>query len=180
MGGLISRWHGGGFFECPKIFKTMIWACPFGAIVFLYFFRYGLASALVFGVIAFALSGFGKATGHGGGIDLGHNPEQPGSGRKPEKLEYLILWLHGNIPEYWYDLLLLSICGLAAVSGGLLVFFVNPVAGSLFFIGGLMKGASYALGWSLYPEKATETGEFLTGIFAYAALSSALFVLAMA
>lgn len=47
-------------------------------------------------------------------------------------------------------------------------------------IGGLLKGAAYAIGWSIYPQgtgkgipwlnEATAIGEFLAGVAAYAAL----------
>lgn len=177
LGAFLSRWHGGGFFETPKVLKNAAWALPFGLSSFYVTFGLGVIPAAVFGLISFGLCLIGKATGHGGGMDLGHSKEEPGQGRKAEKLEYLILKFHGKIPQYWYDALLLALCGVAAVSGAIIAFgYTNPLLGALVFLGGAAKAPAYMLGWSLSEDDATEIGELLTGFFAYGALAAAVVV----
>lgn len=186
-GAFISRWHGGGFIAgSPKAVKNTLWALPFALISFFAVFQEAsLIVSIIAGATALGLCFVGKTLGHGGGIDMGHNPKEPGAGREPEKLEYLILWAHGKIPQYWYDAALLSICGLAAVSGAVLAFaFVNPLAAGIVVLGGLAKAPAYMIGWAMDPEdlaefelsdfnEPTEIGEFLTGFFAYAGLAIA-------
>jgi hypothetical protein len=179
LGGALSRWHGGGFVGgSPKMLKNFLWALP------LAIGSYIATQSWMLSLIALVLCMFGKATGHGGGIDLGRNPKEPGAGRSPEKLEYLILWLHGRMPRYWYDALLLAIVGIAAVSGAILAMaFVNPVAALFVAIGGAMKGLAYMIGWefekllvTVEPDdfnEPTELGEFLAGFFAYLAFALA-------
>ena len=123
----------------------------------------------------------GKRTGHGGGIDAGTNEKEPGSGREPEKLEYLILPLHSKMPRYWYDILLLSITGLAVtLIAGIMLLFISIPYGLLVLLSGVMKGPAYMIGWRIYPKghgrgiphlnEATAIGEFLTGWFGWGAL----------
>lgn len=205
LGGVISRWHGGGFIGgSPKVLKNFVWAAPLAigsmvafapiapAIYEMVNFIHAVMPLQAFyaacGAIFLALCMIGKATGHGGGMDLGHNPKEPGKGRKPEKLEYLIIWLHGRIPQYWYDALLLSITGIAAMSGAALAMAsVHPVAALIVAFGGAMKGLAYMIGWefekllvTVEPEdfnEPTEIGEFLTGLFAYLAFALAMVIL---
>lgn len=187
-GAFISRWHGGGFIAgSPKAVKNALWALPFAAASgWALREDADLIIPISLAILAFALSFLGKTTGHGGGMDLGHNPKEPGAGREPEKLEYLILWAHGKISQYWYDAALLCLSGLAAVSGAVLGFaFVNPLAAGIIALGGLAKAPAYMIGWGVDPEdlaefelsdfnEPTEIGEFMTGFFAYAGLSIAL------
>lgn len=123
----------------------------------------------------------GKRTGHGGGIDLGTWTEA----RDDEALEFLIKPLHGRISEYWYDVLLLSVTGLmVTIMAGSIVWFVDPLAGALIILSGIMKGPAYMIGWAIYPKgsgrgiphlnEATAIGEFLTGAFGWAALAEAV------
>jgi len=174
----MSRWHGGGFINgSPKALKTFLWSVPFAAA--------GVwASGWVMGLVALALCMAGKATGHGGGMDLAHSPKEPGAAREPEKLEYLILWAHPYIPRYLYDAILLALVGFAAVSGGAVaVGWTDPLAGLLIAAGGLLKPVAYMVGWAVYPKgqgkgppdlnEATEIGEFITGVFAYGGLGCA-------
>lgn len=186
IGGLISRWHGGGFnLKSSKTLKNIVWAAPFALCSVFPLLQYtnifvaGLIEAMT---LLLCLSG--KATGHGGGMDLGHSTKEPYAGRKPEKLEYLILWLHGKISQYHYDAILLAIIGFAAVSGGVLVFgYLNIWAGFIIAVGGLLKSFSYMIGWALSDDdlevmpndlrEPTAVGEFLTGFFAYSSLAIA-------
>lgn len=184
-GTFVSRWHGGGFISgTPKVIKNLLWAIPFGAVAFIATHNY------IWWGVALLISVLGKGTGHGGGMDLAHNPKEPGAGRKPEKLEYLILSLHGKIPQYWYDFLLLVIVGLAAVLGAAIaVATVNLPAGLIIALGGMCKAVGYMIGWEFFPTKkgsveefdeATEVGEGLTGLFAYTGLALAIILLALA
>lgn len=183
-GTFVSRWHGGGFIPgSPKIIKNFLWAAPMAAVAF-----YATSNYWVY-ALALALCMIGKGTGHGGGMDLAHSPKEPGGNpsRSPEKLEHLILWLHGKIPQYWYDALLLVIVGLAAVSGAALaVGSVNLYAGLTIALGGALKAPAYMIGWKLFPSKrgsveefdeATEVGEGLTGFFAYTGIALAIVLL---
>lgn len=194
IGAALSRWHGGGFIGgSPKILKAFLWALPFaGCAGFAHHSGSSVwwATALwCAGVLAWSM--VFKNTGHGGGMDLGHSEKEPGAGRTPEKLEYLILWLrklfHGK-HSYGYDLLLLTVIGLFSVAGAALaVGWVNPLAGAIITLGGLGKPAGYAVGWRVYPEgqgngwkelnEATEIGEALTGLFAYLALGIAAVII---
>lgn len=184
LGAFISRLHGGGFFTVPKFWKTLAWTIPFGVISFFAHYDDKLLIALAFTLISSGLVFAGKATGHGGGMDLGHNPKEPGAVRDPEKLEYLILWLHGKIPMYWYDVLMMTIIGLFSVAGAAFaVGYVIPWAGVVIALGGLGKPIGYMIGWMVYPngegkgihdlDHATALGEALTGLFAYVALGIA-------
>lgn len=190
-GGVLSRWHGGGFISgSPKVLKNSLWAFPFASVSLLALHAAGVHGWPLYlaAAVSFALCLFGKATGHGGGMDLAHNPKEPGGNpsRKPEKLEYLILWLHGKMPQFWYDFLLLVIIGIASTSGAALcIGYVNPLAGLIVATGGAMKAVAYAIGWKLHDmfawpdnlpkdfDEPTEIGEFLTGSFAFTGLAIA-------
>lgn len=188
FGLFLSRWHGGGFISgSPKVLKNILWALPFSAIAF---FAHTGTAAWVWAGIALALCIFGKATGHGGGMDLAHSDKEPGLGRTPEKLEYLILWAHGKIPQYWYDVILLAIVGFAAVSGGVLaVGHVSTPAALVIALGGVLKAFAYMVGWKVHPkgtgsgwkelDEATEVGEALTGLFAYMGLAAAFLMVVL-
>lgn len=154
LGGLISRWHGGGFFPAPKALKNVVWAGPFAAAAFLF------TGNIPLSVLAFGLCLAGKAFGHGPFIDLG-------------------TWRGSK--GYWHDFAGLSLAGFLAVSGAVIAFgTVGFIPALIITIGGLLKGAAYAIGWSIYPQgtgkgipwlnEATAIGEFFTGVAAYAAL----------
>lgn len=174
-GGIVSRGCGGGFKELPYHLNEYLYAGPYAILCVIA----GLGFPLV--ILAYAFAVIGKSTGHGGGMDLGHSPKEPGQGREPEKLEYAILWLHGKIPQYWYDALLLGLTGLlVTVPTGMVIASVNPMAGILIALSGLTKPLSYIIGWKIYPsgsgdgpkelDEATAIGEFLTGFFGWSAV----------
>lgn len=194
LGGFLSRWHGGGFISgTPKLLKAFLWSLPFAAVSGWAFYLDG-HSWLDIGIVAFlVLVGcmVFKNTGHGGGMDLAHNSKEPWHGREPEKLEILILWLHGKIPQYWYDALLLGVIGLAStIAPAIAIGIVNPLAGLIVLAGGMLgKQIGYMIGWALddagllkrFPsdlDHATAIGELLTGVFAYSSLSIAIILLA--
>lgn len=189
IGGFMSRWHGGGFIKgSPKLLKAFLWSLPFalasGAAFYLDDHSWtvtGIVTALVLaGCMVF------KNTGHGGGMDLAHNSKEPDAGREPEKLEYLILWLHGKMPQYWYDALLLCIIGTAStLLPAIVIGIVNPLAGVIVLAGGMFgKPVGYMIGHGLKDaglleglpydiNHATAVGELLTGVFAYSCLAIA-------
>lgn len=164
---IISRWHG-SHYKVPKQLKNLGWALPFAIVT--WFVTYNWITSTTVLVTCM----IGKTLGHGAGIDLGTSTKP----RAIEKAEYLIVWLRGKIPEYWYDVLFMSISGLLAVAGcALAIGCTNSFAGFLIAMGGAAKGAAYMFGWSIYPkgtgkgiheelDEATEIGEFLTGTFA--------------
>lgn len=168
---------GGAPPKLPLGLDQWIYAAPYGIVVFLELLStvgtlYDPYPWHVWYLSAFALlcAFLGKRTGHGGGIDLGRWNKD----RDPERLEFIIIRLRGRIPEYWYDVLLLSLTGLAVtLVPGILVAFVNPW-GVAIALSGILKGPSYMVGWKIYPKgkgwgiphlnEATAIGEFLTGL----------------
>ena len=172
IGSLLSAWHGGAFnTNTPKVLKNILWALPFAFVVFTAFHGW---VAYLCAFVAFALCAAGKATGHGGWIDVGTWLKP----REDERLEFLIRWLHDDIQEKHYDLLGLMLLGFTAVSGAALTLaFVNIRASLIIALGGIMKGAAYKIGWWMFPDnakgRATRTGEVLAGAFAYGALAIA-------
>lgn len=173
-----SRIHG-GLLHFAKGWKNALWALPFGitaAVVFPLVYP-----CIVAGLIAFA-GGFLKGTANGGGNDLGTNPKEPGDGRDIQPVELLIYpWLFKLVNRYTYDAILMALTGLVAVIvPALVIGYHTPVAGAVVAAGGLFKGFAYMIGWALFPDPAddrnTETGEFLTGLFAGACLGLAVMI----
>lgn len=184
LGGLISRWHGGGFFKAAKVLKNAVWSLPFTYVAFIAHTGYwAIACALLVFIASFA----GKATGHGGGMDLGTNHKEPGAGRDPEKLEWFLVWAHDDLPRYWYDAALMTWIGfVGSLGAAIAIGVVNPWAGVVIALGGAMKGLAYMIGWRLegklssFPKdlkEPTEIGEFLTGVFAFGSLGIAYLIL---
>lgn len=171
LGLFLYRWHGGGFFSSPRWLQNTLWALPFAA----------LAHSWPVAAIAFLCCFLGVATGHGNGQSLGHTPAG-----KPEKLEYLILWLKPHLSASTYDDILLLLCGIAMVSGGIIacLFSHIPVTAALAMLGATFSPLAYNVGWMIYPEEygkgprnfnqATQIGEALTGALCYSGLSVAL------
>ena len=190
IGSFMSRWHGGGFISgSPKLLKAFLWSLPFAAATGAAFYFDGRSWTVIGIVAALVLAGcmVFKNTGHGGGMDLAHNSKEPGAGREPEKLEYLILWMHGKVPQYWYDFTLLAIIGTAStLLPAVAIGIINPLAGIIVLAGGTLgKSCGYAIGWKLADagwlddlpydfNHATAVGEALTGLFAYTALAIAI------
>lgn len=166
IGGLLSRLHGSKVFPY-KIVKSVLWAVPFTFLPILHYHDMDVAMAISLAVLCMG-NALGKSTGGGGGIDLG-TWDKP---RENERLEILIKGLHGVIPEFWYDALLLMITGIAAVFGSAIAcFFINPLFSVIILIGGALKPLGYIIGFFTYRKKFTEVGEFLTGVFAYFGLA---------
>lgn len=190
-GGVLSRWHGGGFVGgSPKLLKAFLWSLPMAILAagaWVYDDR-GWKAAAIVGVLVLLWSMVFKNTGHGGGMDLAHSLKEPDgktpeTSRDPEKLEYFILWLHGKMPQFWYDFLLLAIIGFFSTLGASIAFgMINPWAALPAILGGVVgKSMGYLIGWMIYPDvsseqtdgnfdEATEIGEALTGVWAYCGL----------
>jgi len=173
-----SRIHG-GLIHMKKGYKNALWALPFG-IATAVIYPVG-AVMVIAGLVSFA-GGFLKGSGHGAFMDLGHNLKEPGKGRTLEKVEHIIYpWLYNRVSRYWYDACGLALVGLAAVLiPALVIGYANPLSGLLVALGGLCKGFAYMIGWKLFPKPAdsmnTETGEFLTGLFAGIGLGLAVYI----
>lgn len=183
IGGLIGRWYGGAFFKAPKFLKTLAWSLPYGLISFYAHYAQIVPNFFYATLIGFAITAWSftfRATGHGGGMDLGHSSEEPGNGRTPEKLEYIILWIRKVFhvkQSYWYDVLMLTIIGLFSVAGAAIaVGWVNLCAGVVLASGGLAMPIAYMIGWALIPnhrnqnlpeyvDEPTEIGEIIRGAF---------------
>lgn len=178
IGAFLSRWHGGGFIGgSPKLLKAFLWALPMAAATGAAYHYDGhswTVTAIVSFLVLAACMVF-KNTGHGGGMDMAHSEKEPGAGRTPEKLEYLILWLHGRMPRYWYDALLLSVIGtFSTLAPAIALGCINPWAGIVALAGGTLgKPLGYMIGWKTDEDHATEIGEALTGAFAYTGVSLA-------
>lgn len=190
VGGWLSRMCGGAPPKLPYGLDQWFYALPY----LLAGVPAGLAIATVLGVkkenrkyfttlalLPYTAAFLGKRTGHGGGIDLGTS----GKVREDEKLEFIVKPLHGKIPEYWYDVLLLSVTGLAVtILGGTGIMCIDPEAGIVVALSGLLKGPAYMIGRAIYPRgsgrgiphlnEATAIGEFLTGFFGWGAIGWAI------
>lgn len=176
VGGILSRWHGSSC-PVPKAYRNIAWAIPLTVLVMLEYIDRQSGWFIVAGLVCFGLCIAGKATGHGGGMDMGRWTKP----RDPEFLEFLIAPLHGRIPEHIYDGILLSLTGLASVSGYVLTMsLINPLAAIYGAVGGLAKSLAYQIGWAVFPANkggsATIVGEFLSGAFAFAGIAVGLTV----
>jgi len=160
---LLSRWHGGWPDVGSRWMKNVMWSLPLAILSGLSLAKFGydgwicLSSATASFIICLSL----KATGNGSFRDMGHsdNPHDP------EKIEYLILPLHGSISEYFYDLLGNILLGVGSVLGLVIVLsFVNPIVAVAMLIGGASKAIGYMIGWTLKSNQ-TGVGELLSGFF---------------
>lgn len=194
LGGWFSRMCGGGPPKLPWGLDQWIYAFPYMLIALLpsatilYLLKFvddekkpnwKYVALVAVGPYLGAL--VGKRTGHGGGLDMGRSEKEPFAGRDPEKLEYLILWLHDKMPRYWYDALIMAITGLAVtLVPGIVVAFLDLWAGVFLALSGLSKAPAYMIGYLIYPNgqgrgiphlnEGSAIGEFLTGFFGYGAL----------
>lgn len=175
--GWFSRMCGGAPPKLPLGLDQFIFSIP-------YLMFYDVIG-IVQSVLSYAGGVLGKRTGHGNGMDLAHVDYEG----KPEKVEFLIRWLHDRIPRYWYDFLLLALTSLLAniILGGFLIY-TDPLVGAIsLFLSTFCKPISYAIGWKIYPNfsgkglknlnEATQIGEFLTGFFQCAILCGTWLIL---
>lgn len=172
LGGLISRFHGGGFKGgVNKTLKNFLWALPHCIVIAC--FNPWLASLGLINML--------KATGHGRGLGA-DEPLRDDADHQPEKVEAILLWLQPSLHDRAYKHLIMAFTGLMAVSGSVIAFmFINPLGGAVIALSGLMKGLAYEIGTILLPNQnksgiphiqyKTEVGEFITGVFAYGGLA---------
>lgn len=172
LGGVISRFHGGGFKGgVNKTLKNFLWALPHCIVIAL--FNPWLA--------VLGLTNMLKATGHGRGLGA---DEPFNDDSKPEKVEYVTLWLRLHLTDRAYKHVIMAATGLVAVSGSVIAFsLIDPLSGAVISLSGLLKGLAYEIGAILLPKQTrsgfppfqykTEVGEFLTGIFAYGGVAIA-------
>ena len=177
LGAVISRFHGGGFISgVSKSLKNAIWAIPFGITTGVVLGQQvvPLATLIVLIVVSIILCIAGKALGHG----RVWNPYLPlDTTVSPERVEHLITFLKGRIPDFWYKTIAMGLVGFAAVSGASIVIStVDPLLGILIGLGGFIgKPLSYLVGWKLpFVKHGNEIGEYGTGLFAYFMLGLAL------
>lgn len=196
IGGILSRWHGSASWGCKSL-KNIIWATPialcmvFELLPYTNYFVTAIATATAF-ISCLA----GKATGHGQYMSFANSVKY----MKEKRVDFILKWFFGKDPRtdetlkgkvflvikaialygkrklWWRCFSGLSIVGFAAVSGAVLVMsFINPQAALIIASGGCLKAVAYALGWAVFKgDKATITGEFLTGFFAYGGLALAI------
>lgn len=185
-GGWLSRMAGGGPPKLPWGLDQWLYGLPYALIAlpvtapfaaFMGLKEKNSKVALCILLLPYIGAVAGKRTGHGGGIDVGTWTAD----REDEKLEFIIKPLHGKIPEYWYDALLLGVTGIACtLIASVMVMFVDVWGGLALMLSGSTKAPAYMIGWWIYPtgggkgiphlNEATAIGEFLTGFFAYAIL----------
>lgn len=167
----VSRMAGGGWPKLPLGLDQWLYSLPYAALLAPLTGWYSVLGYL--GAVG------GKRTGHGTGISL---KEPFKSDWKPEKLEYLVVWLKDKISVYAYKSLVLAVTGVGTVivSCVLLALYGEILAALVLFISGAMKAPAYMIGWEIFPDggdsrfdgsildqlnEATEVGEFLTGLF---------------
>lgn len=147
-GAALYRWRGAAHPKkhwFPRPFNQIAFALPFAL------YTYAVTKSWYIFAAVLILTTLGTLTGHGRGLDLGQHDEG-----EDETTEFLIKWLKPRIPLYWYDMLLLSVTGLAiTLPAGIAT--MNPSLALL----GLLKGLCYAL--SHHFKAYNEGGELLTG-----------------
>lgn len=137
---LLNRWRGHAskykrYF--PRPLPQLCLALPFGIIAHLNtqlppFIPYQELAAVTLLTWGAFLTGWGNV------YDLGHAPR----GKKLEKIEYPIHWLHGRIPEYWYDFIGMALRGIViTLPAGLAT--LNPWLA----LSGASMALAYAIGW---------------------------------
>lgn len=163
-GALLYRWRGMAhpykkYF--PRPFNQIAFALPFAYVTYADFVvTLGSDYALVPAFIVLTLTTLGVLTGHGRGLDLGDTDKG-----EPETLEFTIAWLKPYIPLKFYDMILLSVTGLAVtLPAGLAT--LNPVLA----LSGLLKGPAYVIGRFGCERDRAEAGELLTGAVLWGAV----------
>jgi len=170
-GGLVNRWRGHAsrfkkYF--PRPWGQILFASPYAFLAWEYmgltavrFIHEPLPPLVVWPIyvglvlLVWAATTLGALTGHGGGHDVGHDTDE----RDDETLEFIVKPLRGRIPEYLYDVLLLSVTGLA-VSLWAGIATLNPFLAA----SGALKGLGYALGERIYHYSPKEHREIRTDV----------------
>lgn len=162
-GGCLYRWRGHAskykkYF--PRPFNQILFAAPYA-----YYTYVTYPDIWWLALIIWVLATLATLTGHGNALDMGTAPRG-----KDETLEFAVKWLHKKIPEYWYDVILMAWLGLAkTLPCGIVC--LNPFIA----VSGILKAVAYMIGWQVSPSNyATSIGEFLTGLFLYGVLGTAI------
>jgi len=162
LGGAIYRWRGEKhplkkYF--PRPILQVMFAAPYAYLSYITFGIWGCVATLIGCTLA-------CMTGHGHNMDVGHSDDRDVD---YERYEFLIKWLHGKIPEYWYDALGMAVGGI-----WMTLFTFNPIL----IASGALKAPAYMIGWWMHDRGirnkyiyATSVGEFLTGFFLWGALA---------
>lgn len=179
-GGIVSRMHGGGILTLPKVVNNFLWALPFGIATFLiYDVFFSLTLSAVCGIICTLLTMPLKGTGHGQYMNLGMYDVPDDA---PEALDPIVDLIYGEetaLNKPIRDIIGMVVVGIAAVLP--FAIFMAPINITLtaaVFVAGAAKAFAYITGWAYFYQNEfpspTNTGEVLTGIFAFLGLSSAL------
>lgn len=186
LGGFLYRWRGSAskykkYF--PRPFNQIVFAYPYAIAAYYFsFWGYELWAA----GIVLMITTLTTLTGHGNGMDMGKAPR----GEEDETLEFVVKWIHGKIPEYWYDVILMAWLGLT-ISLPAAIATLNPVIAA----SGILRSPAYMIGWAMHDnlpkvqkehsngeiyygikylprhfDVATEIGEFLTGLLLWGVL----------
>jgi hypothetical protein len=156
LGACLYRWRGMAhpykkYF--PRPFNQIAFALPYAYAAWLV---HGLWWVSLLVIVATTLA---ILTGHGAWMDLGKMPDDD----EDETTEFLIKHFKDKLPQYWYDVLGLSMNGLLiTASAGI------ATGNILLLISGITKAPAYMIADKI--NKGTEGGEFLTGLFLYGAL----------
>lgn len=155
IGAFLYRWRGAGWkIALLRPFPQGLFALAYSAAVWADDGKYYAVLAV------WLLTTAALTIGHGNFQDLGTAPRGP-----KERLEYPIWFLHGKIPEYWYDALGLVLTGLiVSIPTGVVL--LNPLVG----ISGALEAPAYMLARKLGWNNAG--GEWLTGAFLWGALAA--------
>ena len=154
VGGLLSRWHGGGFISgSSKLLKTLLYSIPVSAVIALHYEGWKWEVGVFLVLVAWI--GVFKATGKGGFQDLAQSPKEPELGtRTEEKLEILIRNFKDDLPRFWYDALGLYMNGLfASLLPIIAITYLNPLLGAIaLFLTPFSIAIGYMIGWGVYPK----------------------------
>jgi len=152
------RIRGGLAPALPRPFDQLLFALPFGAIVFKASDRNVWWFLGVMSITTLALT-----TGHGQYFNLGRITHE-GS---PETLDFIVQLFFGKDPgdSFWRDAFGLALTGLIVTlpCGIALSILKHPWVGSIIAISGTLKALAYYISWEMGYN--TELGEYLTGAF---------------
>ena len=155
---LIGLWHGGRFdhiYRC-KLCANILWGLGFVCFV------YATTHSVFLAIFAGVLSAVGKALGHGQYMYITDRPEYVA----PERVDFIVRLVFGKEtnPDYVArNVFGLTVVGLTAVSGALLVLPHAPISVSLLLAAGALKGPIYLFCKKLFKTTRFPISEALTG-----------------
>lgn len=165
LGAWLYRWRGMAHEHkkyFPRPFNQIVFAAPFAFVCMLFWYPVIGWVAVLPTLLVWTMTTLGVLTGHGRGMDLGETDQGDA-----ETLEFLVRWAKPHLSLYWYDMLLLSVTGLAVtLPAGI------ATMNFWFACAGLLKGPAYAAAKHL--KMGTEGGELLTGAVLWGAVAAVL------